>query len=130
MLTMVLLAVSSCGDEPDGKWDKMKWTNVDNLMNLQGVYIIPSYGGSYTFLCRNYERPWIESVTVDGTRQDINNESRSAYDGEWCSVEFDGNALIVTAKRLPADVESRHIDVEVTAGDIFDAFHFRQAQEP
>ena len=30
LLFIAVLGVSSCGDEPDGKWDKMKWTNVNN----------------------------------------------------------------------------------------------------
>ncbi len=130
LVAIALLAAASCGDEPDGKWAKMKWTNVDNMTNQQGVYIIPQEGGTYTFLCRNYEHPWIELVTIDGIRQDIDNESRRSYNGEWVGVEFEGNALHLTAKQLPADVEERHIDVTVTAGDIFDIFHFKQVQAP
>jgi len=128
LLVIALLGVSSCGDEPEGKWDKMKWTNVDNLMNYQGVYLIPAVGGVYTFQCRNYGHPWIESVTVDGvTYNSINGlPDRLEFRGEWCRVKFDGNKLYITADPLPESVESRVINVRVTAGDIFDTLSFSQ----
>lgn len=129
LLFVVLLGVSSCGsDEPDGKWDKMKWTNVDNLMNVNGNYYLPEAGGTYTFLCRNYEHPWIASVTVDGVTHSVSGDSQTEFNGEWCTLKFEGNKLIITAQPLPADVELRFMTVEVTAGDIFDHLVFAQGK--
>lgn len=127
ILLFVLLGVSSCGsDEPDGNWEKMKWTNVNNLMNVNGVYLLPEEGGTCTFLCRNYANPWIESVTVDGVNQMLNNGNSMEFHGEWCTIKFEGNKLIITTQPLPGSLESRNVDVHVTAGDIFDTLNFRQ----
>ena len=123
-----LLGATSCGDEPDGQWAKMKWTNVNNLMNDQGVYYLPEDGGSYTFLCRNYEQPWIASVTVDGVMQVISNENRKEFNGEWFTLRFEGNKLIISAESLPESVESRGFHLQVTAGNIFDTLLFSQQQ--
>ena len=124
---VVLLGATSCGsDEPDGNWEKMKWTNVNDLKNVNGVYLLPEEGGTCTFLCRNYDHPWISSVTVDGVNQVLNNGNQMEFNGEWCTVKFEGNKMIVTTQPLPASLELRNFDVNVTAGDIFDTFHFRQ----
>ena len=125
-LMVALVAVVSCGDEPDGKWDKMQWTNVNNLMNVNGVYLFPEESGSYTFLCRNYDRPWIESVIVNGVPQAVDNEDRFQFNGEWFTLNFEGNKLIINVKELPESVESRSFDLNVTAGDIFDTLNFSQ----
>ena len=130
LLFVVLLGFSSCGkDEPVGIWAKMKWTNVNNLMNINGDYFLPEVGGTYTFLCRNYDQPWISSVTVDGVQQMLDNENRLEYNGEWCSVRFEGNKLIIDAQPLPTSVDSRNIILEVTAGDIFDHLVFVQKKD-
>ncbi len=117
LLLVALLGVTSCGsDEPEGKWDKMKWTNVNDLKNVQGVYILPEEGGTFTFLCRNYEKPWFSMA--------VGHENE--FSGEWYSAKFEGNKLIVTVEALPQAVEMRDFSLQVTAGDIFDTFLFRQ----
>jgi len=117
LLIVALLGVASCGsDEPEGKWDKMKWTNVNDLKNVQGVYILPEEGGSFTFLCRNYDRPWFSMAVGHETD----------FSGEWYSAKFEGNKMIVTVEALPQNVEMRDFSLQVTAGDIFDTFLFRQ----
>ena len=126
LMILVILGMASCGDEPDGKWEKMKWTNVDNLMNVNGVYYLPEGGGSCSFLCRNYDRPWISTIVVDGVEQQLENENRTEFHGEWFTVKFEGNNLIITANALPESVESRIFKLEVTAGDIFDTLVFGQ----
>ena len=125
LLFIVLLGTTSCGsDEPEGKWAKMKWTNVDNLMNVNGNYLLPEGGGTFTFLCRNYDHPWFSSVSVDGVQIQLDNET--TINGEWFSMKFDGNKLIIIVESLPASVEARNIQLTVTAGDIFDYFTFIQ----
>ena len=130
LVFITLLGFSSCGsDEPDGKWDKMKWTNVNNLMNVNGVYLLPEEGGSYTFTCRNYNTIWISSVTVDGVQYALDNDSRLAFNGEWCTLKVEGNKLIITAQTMPGSLETRNIDVTMTAGDIFDTINFSQRKD-
>ena len=117
LLLVALLGVTSCGsDEPVGIWEKMKWTNVNDLKNVQGVYIIPEEGGTFTFLCRNYEKPWFSMAVGHETE----------FRGEWFSAKFEGNKMIVTVDALPQAVDSRNFSLQVTAGDIFDTFLFRQ----
>lgn len=125
-LMVALVGVASCGDEPDGKWDKMKWTNVNNLMNVNGIYLFPEESGTYTFLCRNYDSPWIESVVVNGVSQTVVNENRFQFNGEWFTLNFEGNKLTITVKELPQSVESRGFELNVTAGDVFDTLIFSQ----
>ena len=126
LLMIAMLGVASCGDEPDGKWQKMKWTNVNNLMNRQGVYLIPEEGGVFVFQCRNYDHPWIDSVTVDGVEYVVNNADNREFIGDWCIVRFDGNNMYVTAVPMPQSLEARSLTVHVTAGDIFDTLMFSQ----
>ena len=127
LLAIVLLGVSSCGsDEPEGKWEKMKWYNVDNLMNHQGVYLIPEEGGTFVFQCRNYSNPWLISVTVDGVGHSIDNSHNKEYIGDWCALKFEGDKLSITAQPLPNSLESRNLDVQVSAGDIFGTLSFSQ----
>lgn len=128
-LFLVVLGFSSCGDEPDGKWDEMKWINVNSLMNVNGVYIVSESGGTYTFKCTNYNHPWISSVAVDGIQQMLNNDSRLEFDGEWCEVIFVGNELRITILPLPSSIRSRSLNIEVTAGDIFDHLQLIQRED-
>lgn len=125
LLFIVLLGTTSCGsDEPEGKWAKMKWTNVDNLMNVNGNYLLPEGGGTFTFLCRNYDYPWFNAVSVDGVEKQLANET--TFYGEWCTMKFEGNKMIITVESLPASVDERSVQLAVTAGDIFDSFTFIQ----
>ena len=128
LMTAVLLSVASCGsgDEPDGNWAPMKWTNVNNLMNFQGVYYFPEEAGSYIFLCRNYEQPWFNSIQEDGVMKAPDIENPRDFAGGWYTLKFEGNKLTITVESLPASVESRSFSVDVTAGDIFDHLYFCQ----
>lgn len=126
LLTIALLTATSCGDEPDGKWDKMKWTNVNNLMQEQGSYLIPEAGGTFRFQCRNYGHIWIASYTINGVSYPINGESLPEMDDVWFTVIIKDNIMTIVAEPLPESVESRYFSLELTAGDIFDTFVFKQ----
>lgn len=42
-----LASLASCSsNEPDGKWDKMKWKDLSGLSKENGVYIVPADGGT------------------------------------------------------------------------------------
>ena len=126
LLTVALLGFTSCGDELDGKWEKMKWTNVNNLMKVQGSYLIPEEGGTFRFQCRNYGRIWIDSYTVDGVPYVFNSESPLETGDLWFSVIILDNNITITAMPLPESVESRYFNLVMTAGDIFDTLTFKQ----
>ena len=129
LLVVALLAFSSCGDEPDGKWAKMKWKNVDNLAKVDNVYVIPEGGGTFTFECTNYKAPWISTIMENGVDEyslvEINNDFRK-FTGNWFEVECINADLVVTIDPLEADCYDRSLTVVVTAGDIFDTFVFQQ----
>lgn len=126
LLIVAVLGVTSCGsDEPDGKWERMKWTNVNDLKNVNGVYILPEENGTYTFLCRNYEQPWFTSFTVNGVQQTVS-DNHSISGDWWFTAKFEGNKLLITVGTLPKSVDSRDFTLNVTAGDIFDSLIFRQ----
>ena len=126
LLIVLLLGATSCGDEPDGKRDKIKWTNVDNLMNVNGVYYLPEEGGTCSFTCRNYSNLWMTSIVVDGVRYEFDNGNRLEFFGDWLTLKIEGNNLMITANALPESIESRGFTLEVTSGDVFDTIVFGQ----
>ena len=127
LLVMLALSLIACSlDEPDGKWDRMKWVDVNDLMNDQGVYLLYQEGGSFTFECKNYSSPWIGGITIDGVYQEINYEDPKSFHGEWLEVKMDKNQLTIIVDQLPDSLESRSFNIDVTAGDIFHYFKFSQ----
>lgn len=129
LLIIVLMAFSSCGDEPDGSWAPMKWINIDNLTKVDNVYVIPEGGGTFTFECTNYKFPWISSIMENGVDEnfllEIDTDFRK-FRGNWFEVQCINADLVVTIDPLEADCHDRSLTVVVTAGDIFDTFVFQQ----
>ncbi len=128
LLIIVLMAFSSCGDEPDGNWAPMKWINIDNLTKVDNVYVIPEEGGTFTFECTNYKFPWISSIMENGVDEnslEIIIEFRK-FIGNWFEVQCINADLVITIDPLEADCNDRSLTVLVTAGDIFDTFVFQQ----
>ena len=129
LLIIVLLGLSSCGNEPDGKWDKMKWNDLSNLKQVDGNYIVPASGGTYTFECKNYMAPWINTVMENGVTDysliEINHDFHR-FTGNWFDVQCINADLVVTIDPLEGDSNERSLTVVVTAGDIFDTFVFQQ----
>ena len=66
------------------------------------------------------------SVEVNGVYQAVDSENPLVFNGEWFTLKFEGNNLIITAEPLPESVQSRSFKLDVTAGDIFDHFVFSQ----
>ena len=126
LLLVVLAGVASCGkDEPDGKWDDMKWNVPSALTKENGVYIVPANGGTYTFECKNYT-PWIDHC--ESNFYDMVVSSTTYAYSEWFEVIVEGKNVIITFQPLEDDTEARQLTVVVTAGDIFDSFKFTQRQ--
>lgn len=125
-LIIMLIGAASCGDEPDGKWDKMKWNNVDNLTKVNNIYMIPKEGGAFTFECKNYT-PWLSDVIINSERQDIiTQENWKGYKKDWFEVKIVDKKVIYSFDALEEPMTGRTVEVVVTAGDIFDTFVFQQ----
>lgn len=127
MVLLVLVVATSCGkDEPDGKWAKMKWKAPGDLVQIQeGVYQVPLSGGTYTFICENYE-PWVASLYEIGPY--VTHETpgpRDAIYGEWCSVKCVKKYVTITFSPTTEDAP-HEFDIEFSAGDVFYSLHFLQ----
>jgi hypothetical protein len=122
LLLAVMASVASCGDEPDGKWEKMKWNDLSGLTKEDGIYIVPATGGTYTFECKNYN-PWIDHCSSG--YNDVVVSSYTHVYNEWFDVLCNNKNVIVTIAPLTS-TSARQLTVELTAGDIFDSFKFEQ----
>lgn len=121
LLIIILISVSSCGDEPDGKWGKMKWKVPADITCVDNVYIIPANGGSFKFTCKNY-KPWI--AQFDHNVMMFSDLHR--VDGSWFQIKCEENDVIFTFQPMTDEDETRELMVVLSAGDIFDRFYFRQ----
>lgn len=127
ILLLVIVTATSCGkDEPDGKWDKMKWKVPSDLVKIQeGVYQVPLSGGSFTFICENYE-PWIELLYESGPHVSYETPGPSdVINGEWCSVKCVKKNVTITFCPTTED-DPHEFEITLTAGDIFYHFFFLQ----
>jgi hypothetical protein len=125
LLLVVLVGVAACGvDEPDGLWAKMKWENVDKLEKVNGVFLIPEGGGTFTFECKNYH-PWLSEVIINDEYQDTGWD-RKGYKNDWLEVKVVDKKIIFTFDKISESMLTRRVEIVVTAGDIFDRFSFQQ----
>ena len=152
MAVLGLLLLSSCSHtfcEPDGDWDPMKWEKLSKELTYDkenNAYIVPAQGGEYVFRCKNYH-PWLcwveiypyaEWLGLDCDSDDIYNSERIGvfdpdsnfynYEGGWgevwCNVHIVKDTIKVSFDSISEGAHCAYI--EVTAGDIFDHFKFRQ----
>lgn len=135
LLAMAACTQTSCSDD-DGDWEEMKW-DTSVKAGKDGVISVGSEGGTYEFKCKNYN-PWLSSISQfeDGMEGEVflpaNTDSNLYADqgmyivGTWLTARCTGSTLTVEIK--PNESQKEHtMTVEVTAGDIFDSFVFRQA---
>ena len=113
----------SCS-QADGDWEKMKWSSDIGKFDRQNI-AVPAEGATCTFVCTNYSRFRINSVTEDGKYFGESSDDPFNSDGGWFSVHIEGNTMTVaiSANDSPRD---RSLTVGVTAGDIFSMFTFNQ----
>lgn len=130
-LALVMLAAScfaSCNlDDPDGKWDPMKWKADVPVQTTDGVYTIRAVGEELTFSCRNYSSPWIASAVSNGEYFYPPREANdfNTITTDWFRAETSGNKLNVVFEANETTSE-RRLELTVTAGDIFYTFKFKQ----
>ena len=134
-LALAMLAafslVSCSSDDPDGKWDSMKWSKTDyKVVKEDGTkyYYVPKEGIEFTFTCKNYG-PWLSSVkavTDDKIEYIYPNDDFHSLDYESIHVKAEGKTVTVSFDPIENDRQSRRYMLTVTAGDVFDNFCFIQ----
>lgn len=144
LLPMLLLSLSSsCSDNKlDGNWDPMKW-KIDNespetiiKTSKDHTWAVTSNQEStITFLCKNYEYFWLDHISlskawVPGSYWP-NHETHDwikTFSTNWCTITLNQNLITVRfaddITPTPGYIDSDTINVGITAGDIFDDFHF------
>lgn len=127
-LSLAVLILASCSDDPDGKWDSMKWRAEVPVQTTDGVYHVPETGTELTFSCRNYSSPWIDNAMSNGEYYFPPREANDYHTitTDWFKAEISGNMLKVVFEANET-AEERLLQLTVTAGDIFYTFKFKQS---
>lgn len=121
-------------DEPDGKWEAMKWSHPKyETVKVEGTnyFVVPVEGGSYGFRCKNY-KPWLADHMFEANGDvwhsyrdyEKNDDYYNHYDNGWCRVDVNKDSVKVQFE--PNTGFERKALIGVTAGDIFDRFYFLQ----
>jgi len=132
-MTAVITLTSCNSDEYDGDWDDMIWKTEVKATEQDGTYLVAATGGELTFSCKNYQHPWISEALYAGEyyNPDVQDDeyhtiNRQKLSLDWFKAEITGNLLKVTFAPNQATTE-RPIKLNVTAGDIFYSFTFKQS---
>lgn len=127
VMTVALLFLNSCGDDPVGKWASMVWKAEVPVQTTDGVYNVSANGTEFIFSCQNYSSPWIEDAESDGEYYYPPREADDYHtiSADWFKAEISGNKLKVVFETNEAEQE-RPLQLTVTAGDIFYTFKFKQ----
>ena len=129
-LAMLSLSLASCdsNDKKEGDWDSMIWEAEAQVQKTDGIYHVPTNGGTMTFTCHNYSAPWIENAESGGNYYFPSREEGIYHSitMDWFKAEIVGNKLNVTFDSNENN-QARPLKLEVTAGDIFYSFKFEQS---
>jgi len=127
MLAAFSLASCSSSD-PEGDWDPMIWKSEAPAKTTDGVYHVSETGGEFIFSCRNYSSPWIDSASSNGKYFFPPREENNYHEiiEDWFKAEISGNKLKVVFEKNDSEKE-RSLRLNVTAGDIFYTFTFKQS---
>ena len=129
-LAMLSLSLASCdsNDKKEGDWDSMIWEAEAQVQKTDGIYHVPTDGGTMTFTCHNYSAPWIENAESGGNYYFPSREEGIYHTitMDWFKAEIVGNKLNVTFDSNE-NHQARPLKLEVTAGDIFYTFKFEQS---
>ena len=129
-LAMLSLSLASCdsNDKKEGDWDSMIWEAEAQVQKTDGIYHVPTNGGTMTFTCHNYSAPWIENAESGGNYYFPSREEGMYHSitMDWFKAEIVGNKLNVTFDSNE-NHQARPLKLEVTAGDIFYTFKFEQS---
>ena len=121
ILVSIITVLYSCNKEEytkDGDWDSMDWEPKHTVYD--DAYTIPANGDTIVFFCKNYA-PWISA----STSYKFTNNSHKRIEGEWFSALVeDYTFTIFFSENTGAE---RSVEIDVTAGDVFDYFKFTQS---
>lgn len=133
LMASALLGFASCGDktDPDGLWDPMEWV-ADHPGNPTKI-TAEAKGGTFAVTCTNYSRPWLEPYVIVDGKKILAVEEGKEWDyrhikKDWYEIEVKGNTYWLTIEPNTTGRE-RTLDVQVTAGDIFDTINIVQKKE-
>lgn len=127
-MMIVAFSLASCEkDRLDGDWDSMVWKAEVPVVINDGVYDVSNRGGTFTFTCRNYSKPWIEYAASGGEYYYPRREKNDYHTimADWFKAEIVGNKLTVFFEPNNESSE-QFLSLTVTAGDIFHTFKFKQ----
>lgn len=130
----MLCGLTGCEDDIDGDWDVMKWSCQEMPMN-KGQFAIPAAGQTLHIHCSNYNGVrFSDSKTfyyIDERNSAFTAGSNVSYQcvsNGWVKAVSDATKGDITVTIQPNTTGAERSDVlTVTAGDIFDTFHFTQA---
>ena len=112
-------------NDVDGKWTPMEWEVTSksgdiemNIISEGETEVIVKSAGSIDIACVNYKGFWFEA----GNYSD-KNTSYLTYTSQWCDLEIDDNVLHCNFSEMESSYD-KQIDVDLTAGDVFNHFHF------
>ena len=130
VMTAAMLSLASCSsDEKDGDWDTMVWkAEVPVVKTTDGIYDVSADGGTFTFTCRNYSKPWFSDANEDGKEflpPYMHDIDYGLIYSENFRAEIHGNRLTIDFKANDG-TQARNTTITVTAGDIFYTFRFKQ----
>ena len=132
VLIFMLIFISSCDDDVDGKWEPMKW-GYENVSD--GIKIIKPSGkdkdhvkystkievsksGSIDIVCKNYKSFWFAEhpdMTDEG-------DYLSGFNNDFCEMKIEGNTIHCVFFNIE-QYNPEVFQIVLTAGDIF--YHFQ-----
>ena len=129
VMLAAMFSLASCdNDRKIGDWESMIWEAEVQVQEADGIYHVPTNGGTMTFTCHNYSAPWIENAEYGGNYYSPPREEGiyNVITVDWFKAEIVGNKLSVTFDSNE-NSQARPLKLTVTAGDIFYTFTFKQS---
>ena len=127
---LLALTFTACSQSAlEGDWDPMKWTAEESYQMVDGIFMVPQEGATFTFTCKNYSKPWVSDARQGGIYlRPQEPQPETPYDfniivGDTFRAEIHDNIFTVTFTPNTA-TSSRLVSITVTAGDIFYTFRF------
>jgi len=113
--------MGACGDDPEGKWDEMKWKSQTRFTSdFPHAVTLDAAGETVIFTCTNYSMMGVDAIDQQGNRTPIEDLSATWYTATWSDNVF---ILIVPANQTG---KSRTIQLYPWSGDVQDSFLFTQ----
>lgn len=112
--------IGSC-DDPDGKWDDMKWKSQTHFTrDFPHEVTLKASGETVSFTCLNYAMMGIDAIDANGYRVPC-----EELDTCWWDLTWNDDVFIMS---IPANHsgKTRVVQIYPWSGDVQDSFLFRQ----